>query len=106
MTPANRCSPDAMDFDPACYCGPGVATDSKGLCTGDGADNNKQPDWDEWFFDLHSPSCIASVQAVQAKRIQTAAGKKCNGIDPDNVDSVSWGQLERKHSDAGVVARR
>jgi hypothetical protein len=46
-------------------------------------------DWDEYWLDLHSETCKANVKTVQAKRIKEAAAKGCDGMDPDNVDSVS-----------------
>lgn len=49
---------------------------------------NKMPDWHEWWLDLHSPSCVANVENVMAARIRAARDKGCDGVDPDNVDSV------------------
>lgn len=47
-------------------------------------------DWDEYWLDIHSENCKANVQTAQAARIAAAALKGCDGMDPDNVDSVSY----------------
>jgi hypothetical protein len=39
-------------------------------------------DWDERWVDVRS----GNVRAIMAKRIQLAAEKGCDAIDPDNVD--------------------
>ena len=44
--------------------------------------------WDEWWLDLHTPECVANVQDVMRARILEAGEKGCDGVDPDNVDSV------------------
>lgn len=46
-------------------------------------------DWNEFWLDIHSPTCKTNVQDVMTKRIQAAKEKGCDGMDPDNVDSVS-----------------
>lgn len=46
-------------------------------------------DWNEWWLDIHSPSCVANVENVMTARIKAARDKGCDGVDPDNVDSVS-----------------
>ena len=46
-------------------------------------------DWNEWWLDIHSDSCKANVQNVMEGRIKAAKSKGCDGVDPDNVDSVS-----------------
>jgi hypothetical protein len=51
--------------------------------------DNKMEDWNEWWIDLHSESCKANAHNVMSGRIQAAKAKGCDGIDPDNVDSVS-----------------
>ncbi|CAH0037927.1 unnamed protein product [Clonostachys solani] len=42
-------------------------------------------DWDERWVDVRS----GNVRAIMAKRIQLAAEKGCDAIDPDNVDGYS-----------------
>ena len=79
------CRSDAGDFDPACYCGVGVSATSDGCSS----DANKLDGWDEWWLDVHDASCIANVENVMTGRIQSAKDKGCDGVDPDNVDSVS-----------------
>lgn len=51
--------------------------------------DNKMSDWNEWWIDLHSDSCKANAHNVMTARIKAAAAKGCDGVDPDNVDSVS-----------------
>jgi hypothetical protein len=46
-------------------------------------------DWDEYWLDIHSATCKTNVQSVMTQRIKDAKAKGCDGIDPDNVDSVS-----------------
>ena len=46
--------------------------------------------WNEWWLDLHSSSCKTSVQKVMTSRILAAQAKGCDGVDPDNVDSVGY----------------
>lgn len=78
---------DKVDFLPECYCGTGdVAADAEGQCT---STDNKQENWDAYWFDLMTPACVENVKSVLEKRIMDAANKGCDGIDPDNVDSVS-----------------
>lgn len=38
---------------------------------------------------VHSDSCKANIKEVQLARIKSAKAKGCDGLDPDNVDSVS-----------------
>lgn len=51
------------------------------------------------WLDLHTPSCVDNVHTVMAERINTAKDKKCDAVDPDNVDSynnnVGWGTTGR-----------
>ncbi|WVQ98378.1 hypothetical protein IAU59_005501 [Kwoniella sp. CBS 9459] len=78
---------DKLQFLPECYCGTGVAIDSDGKCTGKGSDNNLLGEWGEWWLDLRSTKCLNNVKGIMTKRIQEAASKGCDAIDPDNVDS-------------------
>lgn len=80
--------PDALDFDPACYCGPGVATSSDGQCTGTGSTANLLSEWGEWYLDIHSPACIAKITPIMQARMTSFKDKGCDAVDPDNVDSV------------------
>ena len=81
---------DALSFPPECYCGAGISYDSKtGKCQGTNANQNKLDGWDEWWLDIHNPTCLSKIQALQTKRIQSFVAKGCDGIDPDNVDAVS-----------------
>jgi hypothetical protein len=66
-----------------------VATGSDGKCTGSKYDQNLLGEWDEWWLDLRTAKCRENVRAVQTKRILAAKAKGCQGLDPDNVDSVS-----------------
>lgn len=77
---------DVTGFEPACVCGTGFTLDSSNHCTGG---NTKMDDWDEYWLDLHSESCKANVHNVMTSRIKAAKAKGCDGMDPDNVDSVS-----------------
>lgn len=80
---------DAKSFDPACYCGKGEPFDAAtGLCK---TDKNKMGDWDEWWLDIHTPSCVTNIKSAMAKRIKAAKDKGCDGLDPDNVDSYANG---------------
>ncbi|ORX39043.1 glycoside hydrolase superfamily [Kockovaella imperatae] len=82
--------PDALNLSPECYCGKGVSYNKRtGECTGKNANQNKLDGWDEWYLDLHNPSCISQVKAWQNKRIQSFIAKGCDGIDPDNVDEFA-----------------
>lgn len=75
---------DADQFDPACVC-EGASFTGSSCSTND----NRMTDWDEWWLDLHSESCKASIHNVMTTRIKRAKEKGCDGVDPDNVDSVS-----------------
>lgn len=75
---------DADQFDPACVC-EGASFNGEECSTND----NRQSSWNQWWLDLHSPECKVSVQNVMETRILRAKEKGCDGIDPDNVDSVS-----------------
>lgn len=81
---------DRLSFDPECYCGKGVPIDEEGLCTGPDALQNRLSDWNEWYVDIHSKRCKKNIQKVMKKRILEAAKKGCDGVDPDNVDEVSF----------------
>lgn len=83
-----RLRADAGNFDDACVCGTGGTLDSSNHCTG-GDPNAKQKNWDQYWLDIHSPACKTNVRAAMTKRLQMAKEKGCDGIDPDNVDSVS-----------------
>lgn len=76
---------DADKFDPACVCGPG------GSFAGDAcsSNDNKLSGWNEWWLDIHSASCISNVESIMSARISSFMAKGCDGVDPDNVDSVS-----------------
>jgi hypothetical protein len=50
-------------------------------------------DWDEYWLDIHSDTCKSSVRSVQTGRIRAAKEKGCDGMDPDNVDSVNYPYL-------------
>lgn len=76
---------DADDFDPACVCGTGGSF-ADNACS---SDDNKLSDWDEWWLDIHSASCISKVESIMSARISSFVAKGCDGVDPDNVDSVS-----------------
>jgi hypothetical protein len=79
--------PDALDFEPACYCGAGQGYDATtGVCD---SDSNKVSGWDNWWLDIHNATCLDNVKTVMQGRIDRAAAKGCEGIDADNVDSVS-----------------
>ncbi|OCF33723.1 hypothetical protein I316_04435 [Kwoniella heveanensis BCC8398] len=78
---------DKLQFLPECYCGTGVSTDANGKCIGKGANNNLLGEWGEWWLDLRSAKCLENVKSIMTKRIQEAATKGCDAIDPDNVDS-------------------
>ena len=82
IKPANA-RDDADQFDPACVCDGASFVDKK--CS---TLDNMQGQWGQWWLDIHSDSCKASVQNVMETRIKRAKGKGCQGIDPDNVDSV------------------
>lgn len=77
-------SDDKFAFEGSCVCSGGTLTDE--ACS---SNDNKMKDWNEWWLDLHSDSCKVNVQNVMAARIGAARGKGCDGVDPDNVDSVS-----------------
>lgn len=80
--------PDSKTFSPECYCGKGEKADANGVCK---SDKNQLDGWDEWWLDLHNPTCLAQVQAIQKQRIALARSKGCDGIDPDNVDAYDNG---------------
>ena len=87
-------SHDALSFNASCYCGEGVSSDpTTGRCQGSNADQNKLDGWDEWWLDIHSPGCTANIEAVMTTRMQAAKGKGCDGVDPDNVDSVGSAKM-------------
>jgi hypothetical protein len=79
---------DKLLFNPECYCGKGETSrdETSGICT---STDNKQADWNAWWFDLATPACVENIQSVLAARMKDAKDKGCDGIDPDNVDSVS-----------------
>ncbi|KAI5476542.1 hypothetical protein MNV49_007552 [Pseudohyphozyma bogoriensis] len=64
---------DDASFSSDCYCNQ--------------ADSCKMDGWDEWWLDIHSAACIANVKSVMQARLQMAADKGCDGVEPDNVDS-------------------
>lgn len=74
---------DAKSFDPKCVCKGAKLSDT--ACS---TKDNKMSDWNEWWIDLHSDSCKASAHNVMSARIKAAKAKGCDGVDPDNVDSV------------------
>ncbi|WVQ73304.1 hypothetical protein IAR50_002872 [Cryptococcus sp. DSM 104548] len=76
---------DASSFDASCVCGSGQTFTNDGCSSND----NKLNGWDEWWLDIHSDSCKTNVESVMTTRIENAAAKGCDGIDPDNVDSFS-----------------
>lgn len=75
---------DASSFEGSCVCKGGKLGSNS--CS---SSDNKMSDWNEWWLDIHSDECKASVQNVMAARIKSAKAKGCDGVDPDNVDSVS-----------------
>jgi hypothetical protein len=79
---------DKLLFKPECYCGTGDTTrdETTGICT---SIDNKQKAWDAWWFDLVTPTCVQNLEEVLEARMVDAKSKGCDGIDPDNVDSVS-----------------
>lgn len=79
-------SEDASSFNPECGCGPGATFNDKYECVGG---TSKQQLWNQFWLDLHSDKCKASAKEIMGKRIQLAVDKRCDGVDPDNVDSVS-----------------
>lgn len=78
---------DVKNFDPACACGPGGTLNSANECVG-GSGDTKMDDWNEFWLDIHSARCKENVHDAMIKRIQAAKSKGCDGMDPDNVDSV------------------
>lgn len=76
---------DADEFDPACVCGSGRSFGGNACSSND----NKLSGWDEWWLDIHSASCISKVESIMSARISSFVAKGCDGVDPDNVDSVS-----------------
>lgn len=83
---------DANQFDPACVC-----KGAKFAGTSCSTNDNRMADWDEWWLDLHSETCKANIHNVMAARIKSAKEKGCDGVDPDNVDSVSEPHLMCSH---------
>lgn len=58
------------------------------MCIGTGKSKNLLGEWNEWWLDIHSDKCKQNVLPIQAARIAAAKAKGCDGLDPDNVDSV------------------
>ena len=44
--------------------------------------------WDEYWLDLRTPACLTNIKAIQEARMKKFQQKGCDGVDPDNVDSV------------------
>jgi hypothetical protein len=69
-------------------------------------DPDSPPDeqWNEWWLDIKTPSCVTNIQKVMAARIQIAKNKGCDAVDPDNMDGYankvlrSGGKLVTPHS--------
>lgn len=78
------CRVDSADFDPACFCADGEVTEDG--CT---SSTHKMDDWEEWWLDLHTETCKTDALARMNARMARAKEKGCDGVDPDNVDSVS-----------------
>jgi len=102
---------DASNFLPACFCGAGTTklNSKTGVCpTTDNKmyDPDSPPDeqWNEWWLDIKTPSCVTNIQKVMAARMQTAKNKGCDAVDPDNMDGYankvlrSGGKLVTPHS--------
>lgn len=80
---------DKLLFNTECYCGKGETQrdETTGICS---STVNKQDAWDAWWFDLVTPACVSNLEEVLTARMVAAKGKGCDGIDPDNVDSVCY----------------
>jgi len=85
---------DVANFDSNCICGKNIALAADGTCP---SNSHKMSGWKEWWFDLHTSSCAASVAAGIFQRFQNAATLGCDAIEPDNLDA--W-----QNSDAAGAA--
>lgn len=92
---------DKLLFKPECYCGPGQTArdETTGICTDA---STKQDEWQAWWSDIKTPACLENIKEVHTARIVDAAGKGCDAIDPDNVDSV---RPPRSHTKKGLTCR-
>jgi hypothetical protein len=84
---------DHLKFSPACYCGKGIDFDEDtGYCKDTPTTSNRMNDpdseeqWDEWWLDIKTPSCLDNIQPIMRARIQAAKDKGCDAVDPDNMD--------------------
>jgi hypothetical protein len=81
---ANR--DDAALFKSDCFCGKGSTYNAKTeKCS---SNKNKMDGWDEYWLDLRTPACLTNIKAIQEARMRKFQQKGCDGVDPDNVDSV------------------
>jgi hypothetical protein len=97
---------DASEFPPACFCGAGTTElDKSGVCPNNDNkmyDPETYPDeqWNEWWLDIKTPSCLKAIQEIMSARIKIAKDKGCDAVDPDNMDGYANKVL---HSDGEVV---
>ena len=45
--------------------------------------------WNEYWLDIRTPACLTNIKGIQEARMKKFKQKGCDGVDPDNVDSVS-----------------
>ena len=48
--------------------------------------------WNEYWLDIRTPACLTNIKTIQEARMKMFKEKGCDGVDPDNVDSVSCKQ--------------
>jgi hypothetical protein len=85
-TPCDANSDDAALFKSDCFCGKGSTYNAKTQkCS---SNKNKMDGWDEYWLDLRTPACLTNIKAIQEARMKKFQQKGCDGVDPDNVDSV------------------
>ena len=83
--PRNR--DDAALFKSDCFCGKGSSYNAETeKCS---SNKNKMDGWNEYWLDLRTPACLTNIKAIQTERMKKFKAKGCDGVDPDNVDSVS-----------------
>jgi len=56
--------------------------------------------WNEWWLDIKTPSCVENIREIMSARIKTAKDKGCDAVDPDNMDGYANVVL---HSDGEKV---
>lgn len=98
---------DAGRFLPACFCGAGTKkldSETKVCPNNDNKmyDKDAAPEeqWNEWWLDIKTPSCLQNIQGIMSARIQAAKVKGCDAVDPDNMDGYANTVL---HSDGKEV---